>query len=405
MTSKVPSTFFIGIKYNHHMKIGIDARFYGIAGPGRYTKNIIQHLEKVDKENEYVIFLKKDNFDQYIPDNDKFKKVLADHNWYSFDEQTRFLLKVIREELDLYYVPHFNIPVFYPGKIVTAIPDMTMHTYSTEKGTTLPIWYFRLKKIIYKAVFWWAVFRSYKVIVPSKTVKEEFLEHIKGFGPEKYVLAYEGIDPDFDRRIDNTDKVLQKYKIQGPFILSVGSMYEHKNVDGLIEMFKILKREHGYKGKLVLVSKKDKFTERYHKRVKKGGLDEDILFLAYRGPKTDNDIVVSDEEIIALRQEAQAYVMAAFKEGFSLTALEAMAVGLPAALSDIDCHREVYGDSVLYFDPYQPEDIADKVNQLLTDKELRQNYIQKGFEKLKKYDWNKTAKITLGVFNDAVKKR
>jgi len=383
------------------MKIGIDARFYGKAGPGRYTKNIIQHLEKVDLKNKYVVFLCKDNIDSYKPENRNFKKVLADYKWYSIDEQTKYLFSVVKHKLDLYYVPHFNIPVFYPGKIVTAIPDMTMHTYSTEKGTTLPIWYFRLKKVIYKAVFWWAVYRSYKVIVPSKTVQNEFIEHIKGFNKDKYVLAYEGVDPDFDKRVANPEKVLKKYRISRNYVLSVGSMYEHKNVEGLIGMYKILKDKYGYEGQLVLVSKRDKFSERYYKMVQDEGLSEDILLLAFRDPKVKKDIIVSDEEIVALRMRADAYVMAAFKEGFSLTALEGMAAGLPAALSDIDCHREVYEDSVMYFDPHKHEDIARQVNLLVKNPALKRDYINKGYAQVKKYDWAKTAKTTLEVFEKA----
>ncbi len=384
------------------MKIGIDARFYGKAGPGRYTKNIIQHLEKVDHKNHYLIFLRQDNFSMFEPKNKNFTKVLADHSWYSLDEQTRFLLALVKEKLDLYYVPHFNIPILYPGKIVTAIPDMTMHTYSTEKGTTLPIWYFRLKKIIYKFVFWWAVFKSYKVIVPSKTVRQEFLEHIRGFGENKYVLAYEGVDPDFIEHKIEPESVLKKYGIAKNFILSVGSMYEHKNVEGLIAMFKILKQKYGYNGQFVLVSKKDKFSERYYKRLKDEGLEKDILMLAFLGEDTGSEIVVSDVEITALRTQAEVYVMAAFKEGFSLTALEGMALGLPAALSDIACHREVYGDSVLYFDPHNNEDMAEKVHTLLSHEATRETYIKRGYEQVKKYDWHKTAEITLQVFNQAL---
>ena len=383
------------------MKIGIDARFYGIAGPGRYTKNIIQHLEKVDKSNNYSVFLCGDNFDSYKPRNKNFKKVLADYKWYSFQEQTGFLVSVLKQKLDLFYVPHFNIPIFYPKKIVTAIPDMTMHTYSTEKGTTLPLWYFNIKKIMYRAVFWWAVLRSYKVVVPSKTVMSEFLEHFKGFDKSKYTLAYEGVDPDFIKKVSSHEKVLKKYGIERKFILSVGSMYEHKNVDGLVSMYEVLKEKYGYEGQLVLVSKKDKFSERMLRRVKERGLEDDVLLLAFRVPESKSDIVVTDEEIIALRSQAEVYVMAAFKEGFSLTALEGMAVGLPATLSDIECHREVYADSVVYFDPNNHEEMAFKVNELLINPKLKDEYIKKGYKQVEKYDWMKTAQITLEVFKEA----
>jgi len=387
------------------MKIGIDARFFGKAGPGRYTKNIIQHLEKLDKVNQYIIFLCRDNFEQYLPQNPNFKKVLADYRWYSFQEQTGFLLKVLSQKLDLFYVPHFNIPVLYPGRIVTAIPDMTMHTFSTERGTTLPIWYFRLKKMVYKLVFWWAVLRSCRVIVPSKTVLAEFKQNLHGFKTTKYVLAYEGVDPDFKKEVKDPQKVLGKYKVGADFILSVGSMYEHKNMGGLITAFRILRDRYNYPGQLVLVSKQDKFSARFYEEVKNLGLAEQILFLAYADPRHQSEIVVSDEEIIALRMKARLYVMAAFKEGFSLTGLEGMVLGLPAALSDIECHKEVYGDSVLYFDPNSPEDIAEKLNTLLTDETLRQSYINKGYEQVKKYDWLETARITLNVFNEAIKDR
>ncbi|MFC1722137.1 glycosyltransferase family 4 protein [Patescibacteria group bacterium] len=386
------------------MKIGIDARFYGIVGPGRYTKSVIQHLEKVDSENEYVIFLEKEGFKNYHPKSKNFKKVLANYSWYSFEEQTSFLLTVVRQKLDLYYVPHFNIPVLYPGKIVTAIPDMTMHKHSTRFSTTLPQWYFFIKKFVYKLVFWWAVCRSYKVIVPSETVIKEFLTYLK-FPKEKYVLAYEGVDPDYTKPHSDPEKVLKKYNIEGDFILYVGSMYAHKNVPNMLEMYKELREKYNFKAKFVLVSKKDLFSQEIFDKVKNENI-EGIVMPAFQDSSIPNErkIVITDEEVTALRQKAKVYVIAALTEGFSLTAMEGMVHGLPAVISDIDCHREVYGDSALYFDPEDPSDMAAKVNEMFTNSNLRDAYIKKGYKLLKKYDWIKTAKITLGVFKNAVKK-
>ena len=56
------------------MRIGIDARFYGEAGPGRYVKNIIEHLENIDNENEYIIFLRKKVFDEICCETYKSEK-------------------------------------------------------------------------------------------------------------------------------------------------------------------------------------------------------------------------------------------------------------------------------------------------------------------------------------------
>ena len=381
---------------NNAKTIGIDARFYGEAGPGRYAKNIVNSLEKVDQINRYIVFLRKAGFEQYTPSNPNFVKVLTDYKWYTFDEQIRFLIAIYKQKIDLFYVPHFNIPVLYVGKLVTAIPDIIMHTFSTEEGTTLPPLYFKFKKFVYKVVVMWAVIRSKKVIVPSNAVKEDFLKVFPFARAEKLVIAYEGIDPDFSKPPLETEAVLTKYEIIKPFLLYVGSMYKHKNVETLIEGYKILKIRFGYNGHLVLIGKKDHFSNTLYEKIDQEGLRDDIIMPGQKWYVTDN-------EVTAFRKEAQVYVFPSFKEGFSLTPLEGMCQGLVAAISDIPCHREIYGDCVQYFDAHSAEDIADKVQEMITDTALRESLVQKGLELTKKYSWRTTAQLTLGIFTKALK--
>ena len=64
------------------MRIGIDARMLGSGfGLARYVQQLVLHLQKIDKENQYVLFLKSDNWDE-VGESDNFKKVLADIHWY-----------------------------------------------------------------------------------------------------------------------------------------------------------------------------------------------------------------------------------------------------------------------------------------------------------------------------------
>lgn len=375
-------------------KIGIDARFYGDAGPGRYAKAIVEHLEKVDLQNTYVIFMRPKGFDLYVPQNPHFTKVLADYKWYSWQEQLGFLILLLKHRLDLFYVPHFNIPVLYPKKLVTAIPDIIMHLYSTERGTTLPKFYFRFKKFVYKLVVWWAIWRSAKVIVPSNDTLHDFLVTFPKFPKEKYVLAYEGVDPDCVTKHPNPDAITSKFGIQAPFLLYVSSMYEHKNVPRLIEAFKILKEKYEFSGQIVLIGKKDKFSEEVHKKVRADNLDKSILM-----PGISQ--FVTDSEIVALRLRALAYVFPSLKEGFSLTPLESQALGLPCVISDIPCHREIYNDTVLYFDPTNIEDMALEMDLMIKDTNLREILREQGLHNYKRFDWLVTARKTLKVF-DAV---
>ncbi|EKD99755.1 MAG: Glycosyl transferase, group 1 [uncultured bacterium] len=377
-------------------KIGIDARFFGEAGPGRYTKDIVEHLEKLDTTNKYFIFLRKKNYNNFNPKNPNFIKVLADYSWYSFAEQTLFLIKILKYRLDLYYVPHFNIPIFYPFKLVTAIPDMIMHTYSTEKGTTLPKPYFKFKKLVYKVVFLWAVIRSKKIIVPTKDVIEDFKKIYPYINSSKYVLAYEGVDPDL-LQLDpavNPQAIMNKYHVQKPFLLYVGSAYEHKNIPILVDAFKLLVEKYNFLGQLLIVGKKDKFSQRLKNYVDELGLSDKVLL-----PGLANFVI--DKEVVALRTQAVTYVFPSLKEGFSLTPMEAQVLGIPSVISNISCHQEIYGDSVQYFDPYNKKDIAQKINLVLTNEDLKQKLIQKGYETVKKFNWEETARITLDVFEKA----
>ncbi|MFH1235375.1 MAG: glycosyltransferase family 1 protein, partial [Parcubacteria group bacterium] len=99
------------------MKIGIDARFFGPLGKGlgRYTQKLIEHLEKIDAVNSYVIFLRKENFEAYSPSRPNFSKVLADFRWYSLEEQIKFPRVLRNAHVDFVHFPHFNVPIFYRG--------------------------------------------------------------------------------------------------------------------------------------------------------------------------------------------------------------------------------------------------------------------------------------------------
>ena len=123
------------------MKIGIDARLYGSGhgGIGRYAQKVIENLEKLDNQNDYVVFLASDQFDNYQPQNPRFTKVLADFRAYSLKEQLLFPLLLNSFGLDLVYFTHFNAPIFYGGKYLLTIHDLIISHFPDSRATTLPI--------------------------------------------------------------------------------------------------------------------------------------------------------------------------------------------------------------------------------------------------------------------------
>jgi glycosyltransferase involved in cell wall biosynthesis len=239
----------------------------------------------------------------------------------------------------------------------------------------------------------WAVLRSKKVIVPSNDVKSDFLSHYPYVSEDKFVLAYEGVDPAFLKCNLDHKEVLSKYSIKKPFLLYISSMYEHKNVPRLLKVFKRLMEEHGFEGQLIMIGKRDKFSERIYEKIQNEGLGDRVLM---PGMET----YVTDEETVALRKEALAYVFPSLKEGFSLTPMEAQVNGLPCVISSIPSHQEIYGDSVYFFDPEDVDDMLSKINDVIENEALRKELVKKGYENAKKFSWEETARITLEVFKE-----
>jgi len=138
-------------------RIGIDARFYGPIGKGlgRYTQEIVDNIIKLDKENKYTIFLRRENFESFNCDNPKVKKVLADVKWYGLSEQMLMPFYIWRERLDLMHFPHFNVPVLCPVKFVVTIHDLILIKFPTQRATTLaPVIYkiknfFKIREFFY----------------------------------------------------------------------------------------------------------------------------------------------------------------------------------------------------------------------------------------------------------------
>ncbi|MDP1619740.1 MAG: glycosyltransferase, partial [bacterium] len=221
------------------MKIGIDARFFGIRqkGLGRYTQKLVENLEKIDQTNEYLIFLQKENFEEYQPKNPNFKKVLADYRWYTFREQLFFPLMVRRYKIDLMHFPHFNVPLLYSKRFIVTIHDLTLVHFPTVKNSTLhPVFYW-VKFFAYLIVIRSAITRAESIIAISQFTKDDV---VKKYGPavgEKITVTYEACEDFcmFSRR--NGQEILQKYGIMKPYLVYVGNAYPHKNLDRLVLAF------------------------------------------------------------------------------------------------------------------------------------------------------------------------
>ena len=385
-------------------RIGIDARFYGPMGKGlgRYTQEVVDNIIIIDEDNEYVVFLTKDNFDEFETDNPRVKKVITNIRCYSLAEQVLFPFIIARERLDLIHFPHFNVPLFLNTKFVVTIHDLILTKFPTTRASTLSPCLYKLKNLAYRTVISSAVRRSKKIITVSSFTKKDLVDKFK-VDASKIIVTYEGVanlakgnDSLLGSKI-SSHRTIVDYNLGDRFLLYVGNAYPHKNLNSLVEVFERLHRDYSDL-KLVLVGKEDYFYNRlkeftFEKSLWREGEESPVIFTGY----------VLDVELEILFKKALLYIFPSFYEGFGLPPLEAMAKKCPVISSDKASLPEILGDAAIYFDPYNKDDMYEKIKETMFNNELKEELIEKGLEQIKKYNWWECALVTLNVYKQVLR--
>ena len=374
------------------MRILIDGRIWGLenAGLGRYTRNLVEELGKIDKKNEYLLLLRKKYFDKLsLPNN--WTPLLADFRHYSLIEQIKLPGLISSYKPDLVHFLHFNVPYFYKGPFVVTIHDILMHKQKGLEATTLSAPPYLIKRLGYDTIFKKAVVNSQKVIVPSHVVKNEVVDYYQ-IDPGKVSVTYEGLDERVLQKEDGK-KVMAKYQIDSSYFLYAGNAYPHKNLKRVIEAIILLNKESDKKVLLVVATSRGIFEKRLKIETEKIGATDYVRLLGY----------VPDSDLGVLYENSLAFVFSSLSEGFGLPGLEALASGTVLIASDIPVFREVYKESAFYFNPYDFSSIEKAMQDVIRMKdEQRKEAIDKGKEFAKRYSWSKMAEETLDVYKETV---
>jgi glycosyltransferase involved in cell wall biosynthesis len=389
------------------MKIGIDARFYGSLGKGlgRYTQKLIHYLEELDDTNEYVVFLRKENFDEYRPRSRRFRKALADYAWYSFEEQLLFPWLLRRYRLDLVHFPHFNIPVLYRGRFVVTIHDLILLHFPTRRASTLPALWYWVKFWAYRMTIRHAILRSERIVTVSEFTKSDLLERY-WVSPDKIQVTYEAAESfcffksrgecssvlrrlGLWREESSLSRTYEKYGIIQPYLLYVGNAYPHKNLEALVLLMKQINQ---VDMQLVLVGKEDYFYRRLKEYIQEQGV-KNIRLVGF----------VPDDELDVLYRFARAYVFPSLYEGFGLPPLEAMSKGLPVVAARAASLPEILGDAAFFFEPNDPRSFETAVKEVWQNEVLRAQLREKGYRQAEKFSWRTMAQKTLDIYQEITK--
>jgi len=342
--------------------IYISSRFLTqpITGVQRYAIELSKAIKKLNEEKyKYRIkFVSPPNIIHHDVANYLEVKTIGKLKGQLWDQIS--LLRFLKSNGDPLVINFSNtLPVFYKNKIVT-IHDIIHLKF--------PVSYSYRK--YYEIVFPLMLKYSKHIITVSEFSKREIANYY-GIDEKKITVIYNGVSEKFKpRKIDTTEK----------YILGVSSIAYHKNFINLIKAYQRLKTKNI---KLYIVGGLNykifgKNSQRIIKAIKN---NENIKFFGR----------VSDDKLIELYSNALCFVYPSLYEGFGIPPLEAQACGCPVVLSDIPVFREVYGNSAMYFNPLDPQDIADKIDLVLSNNSLRDDLSMKGLENSKKYTWKRSA--------------
>jgi glycosyltransferase involved in cell wall biosynthesis len=226
--------------------------------------------------------------------------------------------------------------------------------------------------------------KAVKVIAVSQFTRSELAIWTK-VDPRKVRAVHNGVDPSwFD--VPRTASPHPR-----PYLLFVGNIKPHKNLGWLLEAFESLKDRIPHD--LVLVGKKEGFI------VGDKTILEKSRELKGRVHFTGE---IDGERLRQYYAFTDLLVFPSLYEGFGLPPLEAMACGRPVAASFIPSLVEICGKAVQFFDPNRPEDIAQKILEVLGNEGLRQDLVKKGLERARLFTWEKCAEGTREVIEDAL---
>lgn len=383
------------------MRIGIDARTIlnpekGEAiGVGHYTYQLIRNLLELDKINEYVLF-----FDFHVREKDikKFTKPNVKIKFYPFSDYKKYLpgayseilgtAILSKEKLDVLHStsPHSRIPTGYRGKCIVTFHDLSIYK--------IPQCYPKVSGVKEKAVYSLMAKKANRIIAVSQSTKKD-IEEIFKIPSEKINVIYSGLDKRFfDEPKISGQKILEKYGITKKYIFFLGTLEPSKNITRLLEAFAKFKEKskngnEKFDYQLVLAGKRGWLSQEYLQTIKDLGLNKDVVFTGY----------IIGDELVPLFRNSHFFIMPSLHEGFGMTVLEAFATGTPAIISKVSSLPEIAEDAAFYINPMSTEELAEAMLKFSQDENIRNEFREKGLEQVKKFDWQKTAKETLEIYN------
>jgi glycosyltransferase involved in cell wall biosynthesis len=345
-------------------------------GVKNYTNYLLEELLSLNSSHEFVLIYNDLKFAGTFKNHKNVREVAVNiHSRFLWDQiGVRMIQK--KEKLDLIFNPKYSLPLFVNCPTIFVCHGLDW--YVMPWGSKM------IHRLVHTFLFPQYVSKATSIIAVSNTTKEHLMKFL-GVNEKRIYTIYEGMHDSFKRPIEQSklEKVRKDYNLPDKFFLYAGQIYPPKNFGRILQAY----AEVGPKNGIYLVATGEHrwLCENELKLIDKLGISKWVI----RPGWIDNNALICTYKL------AEALVIPSLYESFCTPIAEAMATGCPVITSNRFGTKEVAANAAILVDPENVESIAEAMERILTDRNLREELIAKGYERSKEFSWKKAAIETL----------
>lgn len=375
------------------MRVALNGWFWDqpYTGSGQVVRHLVSHLRKAAPGLQITLVLPSHSAGAEIPAGVETVgvKVRRGHlgkNWF---EQRGFPAAAGRAKADVAHVPYWGGPLSSPVPLVVSVLDAIPAIYPAYTRGFAQHLYVSLQTAVARG--------ATRIITISHASKADLVQHL-GLDEARIAVTHLAADQAFHPQIgaENDAAVKAKYDLPDRFVLYLGGFDQRKNVRQLFEAYRYVAKAEGEEAPLVVAGAEPHWAEPLFPNLRDAAreceLGDEVLRWIGRVDEADKP---------SLYRLAAVFAFPSLYEGFGLTPLEAMASGTPVIASQIPVMEEVCGDGAYLIEPGDVRGMAGALLALLGQRDLRQTQISRGLARSTQFQWRKTAKETLAVYEAA----
>jgi len=377
------------------MKIGIEGqRLFRVKkhGMDMVALELIKNLQKIDKINEYFVFVKPDEDRACLQETENFHIVEIGGGPYPSWEQVALPRAAKKYGCEILHCTSNTAPIVTSIPLVVTLHDIIyLESISIfKKGGT---WYQKFGNMYRRYVVPRIVKKSKKIITVSHFEKER-IKNFFGF-PEsdnRLVAIYNGVGEHFHPVEDETflKRIKEKYHLPEKYAFFLGNTDPKKNTKGVLQAFSKYLREGNEPMKLVMLDYEKNALDSLLSEIGDKDLINHIHLTGY----------VVNTDLPAIYSLCSIFLYPSLRESFGIPMLEAMRCGCPVITSNTSSMPEVSGGAACIVDPYKPDEITAAMKKIVTDDNYRKQLIADGFVQSEKFSWYSMAEDVLKLYKE-----